>query len=70
VSEEIKISKREYSYRGKNIVVHKTALDQVSTRGGCGWYATVDGVICEESKGSGTKRLAVTFAKAMIDSAS
>jgi hypothetical protein len=68
----VKISKTEYSYNGHNIIVHKTGLADgsdalVHSVDGVGWYATVDGVVCEQSKGSSTKRLAVTYAKAMVD---
>ena len=72
--EATKISKTEYSYRGHAIVVHKTGLAEgsaalVHSVDGVGWYATVDGVVCEQSRGSSTKQLAVTYAKAMVDRA-
>lgn len=63
----VKVSNTEYSYKGHQVLLHKAELGQNSTRGGCGWYATVDGQICEQSRGCGNRKLAVVFAQAMID---
>lgn len=65
----VKISKTEYQYKGRQIVLRPAELLQHTDRGGCGWYATVDGQVCDESRGSGNRKLALAFAQAMVDKA-